>query len=223
MSTSPAPAWIGTRPTAAQCFALMLVGVIGIMIAGLQPLLLGALAQEGRVTAAQLGRAATSELLTMGLVAGLAGAVLRPARLRLLAIVSLILLAAIDAATPFARGEAVTLARALAGAPSGVLVWITICLIARAPTPERWSGIYLTVQTLAQFLFAAFLTAAVVPRYGAGGGFVGLAALCGLSAVFAFLLPENLAALPRDPEKSGPLPGPAGMAALAASFLFVAF
>ena len=42
--------------------------------------------------------------------------------------------------------------RALAGVPSGMLIWIAVAMIARSPTPERWSGIYLTIQTLAQFV-----------------------------------------------------------------------
>lgn len=53
-------AWIGARPTAFQLGVILLVGVGGVMIAGLQPLLLGALLQEGRITAAQLGHAATA-------------------------------------------------------------------------------------------------------------------------------------------------------------------
>jgi hypothetical protein len=200
----------------------MFVGVTGIMIAGLQPLLLGALAQEGRVAAAQLGQAATAELLTMGLAAAFAGAVMRPARLKLIAIAALTALALIDALTPQARGEMVTLARAAAGAPSGVLIWVTISMIVRSPTPERWSGAYLTVQTLAQFLLATFLTALVVPRYGADGGFIALAIFCLVNVAAAFLLPAEFAPLVRQ-ESSGGLPNARGWAALAVSFLYIAF
>ena len=76
-SAAPAkalPEWIGARPTWTEVCAIMYVGIIGVMIAGLQPLLLGALQLEGRLNAAQLGHAATAELLTMGIAAGLAGA-----------------------------------------------------------------------------------------------------------------------------------------------------
>ena len=65
--------WIGARPTNAQIFALMFCGVVGLMIPGLQPLLLGALVEEGRVSASQIGVVATGELLAMGLTAGFAG------------------------------------------------------------------------------------------------------------------------------------------------------
>jgi hypothetical protein len=134
---SEPPSWIGARPSAPQIFALMFCGVTGLMIAGVQPLLFGALAEEGRVGAAQLGRIATGELLAMGLTAGAAGSFLPARRLKTIAIAALVALAAANVASMFARGEMVTLARAIAGAPSGLLVWVTIALIARTPTPER--------------------------------------------------------------------------------------
>ena len=85
-------------------------------------------------------------------------------RLRAIGAISALALAALNVATVWASGETVTLIRALAGVPSGILIWITIAMIARSPTPERWSGIYLTIQTLAQFVLAAALTAWVISR-----------------------------------------------------------
>ena len=58
------------------------------MIAGLQPLLLGTLAQEGRISAAQLGHAATAELLLMGAASAYAGGRWKAERLRAIGIVS---------------------------------------------------------------------------------------------------------------------------------------
>ncbi|RYZ12043.1 MAG: MFS transporter, partial [Alphaproteobacteria bacterium] len=63
MSIAPVGEWIGPRPTRSQFSAVMFLGVTAIMIAGLQPLLLGTLATEGRLTSNQLGQAATAELL----------------------------------------------------------------------------------------------------------------------------------------------------------------
>ena len=104
-----APAWIGPAPNLTQATAVMTVGVMGVMIAGLQPLLLGALAQEGRLSAAQIGHAATAELLTMGLAAGLAGAWLKAERLKLIALVSGLVLAVLNVLTVQTTGEMVTL------------------------------------------------------------------------------------------------------------------
>lgn len=218
-----APAeWIGERPTAFQLGVILLVGVCGVMIAGLQPLLLGALLQEGRITAAQLGHAATAELLLMGAASAYAGARWKAERLRAIGAISSLVLAALNIATLWASGESVTLIRALAGVPSGVLIWITIAMIARSPTPERWSGIYLTIQTLAQFILAAAITAWVISRRGANGGFVALAVLCVTSAVAALALPNRLAPLVAGSNASN-MPNAPGFVALAATFLWMAF
>lgn len=218
-----APAeWIGARPTAFQLGVILMVGVCGVMIAGLQPLLLGTLAQEGRITAAQLGHAATAELLLMGVASAYAGARWKAEQLRAIGVVSSLVLAVLNIATLWASGETVTLVRALAGVPSGVLIWITIAMIARSPTPERWAGIYLTIQTLAQFVLAAAITAWVIVRAGANGGFVVLAVLCVMSAVAALALPNRFAPLVADGNASN-MPNAPGFVALSATFLWMAF
>jgi hypothetical protein len=214
--------WIGERPTALQLGVILLIGVCGVMIAGLQPLLLGTLAQEGRISAAQLGHAATAELLLMGAASAYAGGRWKAERLRAIGAISSLALAALNVATVWADGETVTLLRALAGVPSGILIWITIAMIARSPTPERWSGIYLTIQTLAQFVLAAALAAWVISRSGANGGFVALAVLCGISALAALLLPNRFAPLVADHSSSN-MPNARGLVALAAPFLWMAF
>ncbi|MFZ2030296.1 MAG: MFS transporter [Vitreimonas sp.] len=212
--------WSGPRPANPQIFALMYCGVVGLMIPGLQPLLLGALAEEGRLSANQLGIVATAELLAMGLTAGFAGSLLKASRLKLVAIAALIALAILDVLTPFARGDLVMLVRGAAGVPSGILVWITIAFIARTPTPERWAGAYVTAQTLGQFIVAALASAFIAPRFGADGGFVALAALCVASVPAALLLPRDLTPLPAA--ATAGLPNMRGWVALAASFLFLA-
>lgn len=215
-------AWIGPPPTRQEAVAVMFAGVVGVMIAGLQPLLLGALQQEGRLSAAQLGHAATGELLTMGLAAGLCGALLKPERLRAIGLIAGLTLALLDLITLKAGGEALTAIRAAAGLPSGVLMWMTIGMITRAPQPERWSGVYLTVQTLAQFVLASALTALVVGRFGANGGFVALAAISALAGLAALAAPRRYAPLAHADAPAG-LPGVRGLVALGACFLFLAF
>jgi len=214
--------WIGERPTPLQLVVVLLVGICGILIAGLQPLLLGALAQEGRVSASQLGHAATAELLLMGASCAYAGARWPAERLRVIGIVAALLLAVLNLLTLRVSGEMLTLVRALAGIPSGIMIWITIAMITRTPTPERWSGIYLTLQTLAQFAVAAALTVWVMPFSGANGGFVSLAVLCAVAAGAACLLPNRFAPLVAESAASG-LPHARGMIALAATFLYLAF
>ncbi len=221
-TASKSSAWIGPRPSGLHAASVMYAGIIGIMIAGVQPLLLGALQQEDRLSAVQLGHAATGELLTMGVAAGLAGAVLKPERLRWIGLAAGLSLALLDWATTKASGEALTLMRAAAGLPSGVLMWITIGMITRAPRPERWSGVYLTLQTLAQFLLSLVLTSFIVARFGANGGFLALAAISALAGLAALAGPERYAPLAHADAPAG-LPGVRGWVALTSCFLFLAF
>lgn len=196
----------------------MFCGVTGLMMAGLQPLLLGALANEGRLAAQDLGVVATAELLCMGLTAGVAGSALPATRLKLIAISALAGLGLANALTPLVAPSAILPLRAAAGVPSGLLVWVTISLIARTPTPERWAGAFVTAQTLGQ-LAMSLVIAALLLHFSSGGGFVALAALCGINAGAALLLPTALAPLLRA--ATGGLPTPRGWAALAVSFLLL--
>src|SRR5689334_8773607 len=86
--TASAGEWIGPRPSNLEIFAIMFVGVAGIMIAGVGPDLLGNLERSGRLTPSQLGQAFAAELLTLGIAAFVSGAVLKPARLKLIGVVA---------------------------------------------------------------------------------------------------------------------------------------
>jgi hypothetical protein len=156
----------------------------------------------------------------MGLTAGLAGSFIKAQRLKLIAIAALTALAIIDASTAFAPNAFIAPLRAAAGVPSGLLVWLTISLIARAPTPERWAGAFVTTQTLYQLLVAVALSALVMTTRGAAGGFLVLTALCALNALAALWLPHQLEALP-EAATTG-LPNLRGWIALSVSFFFLA-
>lgn len=223
MKTAHTASWIGPRPTAWQITAIVLVGTIGILIPGVQPVVLGVLLTEGHINLSQLGHAASVELLTMGGTAALAAALLTPRRLRTACIAAGLVLAFGNYFTPLARGETVTVLRAVTGAAGGLLIWITASMVARSAAPDRWAGIYLTVQTLAQFLFAAVMTSWISPANAVQGDF-GLLAMAGLVCVVAaYALPSAFVALPKaagDDERSL-MPPPRGFAALAIPLLLM--
>ena len=207
-------------PASAIC-GVMIVGIVGVLIAGLQPQLLGALAREGRLSDAQLGLTATIELLAMGLAAGATGLLVKPARLRMITLAATIILVLADWATPSLAGGGIMLARIVAGLASGVLIWITIGLIARTAMPERWAGIYLMTQTLAQFGVATIL-ASIIPAFGAHGGFLALGAISLITLPCLPFLPRAYPPLERG-EETTPLPPPAGLAALVSVLIYLAF
>ena len=82
----PRSEWIGPAPSPGAFAAVLLIGTIGMLICGVQPVLLGALVAEGRLSTAALGWATTAEFLALGFGIFVAGAVLKPRRLRLLVV-----------------------------------------------------------------------------------------------------------------------------------------
>ena len=211
----------GPPLSAREAGAAIAMGVISLLLAGAMPVLLGALADDHRLAVANIGDAAMAEALVMGLVTALCSALLRPHRLRIVGFAAILVLAALDLAMLWTSGMGVLLLRALAGAAEGVLLWITIGMIARTATPERWAGVFYTVLTLGQFILAAALTGLVMPRWGANGCFVLVAGLVAASAVIALFGRDEYGALPSGDVNAG-LPPPRGLIALAGTLLFAA-
>lgn len=200
--------------------AVLTAGVVGVLIAGLQPQLLGAMAVEGRLGTAELGVVATVELLAMGLAAAGAGAIVT--RLRPACVAAALALAGLDALTPAASGAAIAVLRAAAGLAEGVLIWLAIGLIARAASPARWAAIYLMAQTLAQLALAALLAGLVLPRWGSAGGFALLAAVSLLPLAVVAAIPAAYPPL-ADHNAPGGMPGRRGLVALGGVLLYLAF
>jgi hypothetical protein len=178
-----------TRTEAAAAIAL---GLLALLISGLMGLLLATLAGEGRLSASGIGLTAMLEALTTALVTGAAGIVLRPVRLRSIAAVAAVVLVILDLATLRTSGLGVMVVRALAGAPEGVLLWISIGFISRTATPERWAAVLFTGMGLTQLAAATLLSVLILPRFGANGGYVTVAAGAALALPVAFFLPHRL-------------------------------
>lgn len=216
--------WIGARPSGLQISIVMFVGIVGILIPGVQPIVLATLLAEKHIDLAQMGHAASVELLTMGLGASLAAALIQPRHLRAICLVTALVMAAANWVTASASGETVTLLRAVTGATGGILIWVTSCMIARSSSPDRWAGIYLTVQTLIQFLVAEAMGDWAQPRWGAQGEFGLLAAASVAAAAAALLLPNSFAPLPKPAHAAGGgIPPPLGFLGLAVNFLVMMF
>jgi DHA1 family inner membrane transport protein len=196
------------------------VGVNSLLALGVIPVLLGALADEHRLSAAGIGLAAMAELLSMGVVTGLAGILLKPRRLRLIGVLASLALVASDLAVLGASGPTILGLRAAAGAAEGLLLWITVGMIARTVTPERWAGVFFTSQVFAQLALAVVLAVWVMPRFGANGGFAALAAASLFGIAPALASPRRFADLPTAPGASG-APPPRGWIALGAILIYI--
>lgn len=197
------------------------IGVVALLIAGLQPVILGAMEREGRLSTAQIGLAATVELMALGVACGIAAAVFKPTRIRMKIGLACLLHAAAMLATTLTSGVGVIITRGAAGACAGVMLWLAIGVIARSARPERASGVFVTVQTFAQLVLAAVLPATVMEHWGVNGALATLAVISVFAALTSLVGPDSLAPLVRS-EDGGRL-DVRSMGGLAAVFLYMAF
>jgi len=208
-----------TRTEAAAAIAL---GLIALLVAGLFGILLATLRAEGRLSAAGIGQTAMLEALTTGLVTGGAGIVLKPVRLRMIAVIAAVVLAALNLATLPTSGTGLMLVRALAGVPEGILLWISIGFISRTATPERWAAVLFTGMGLSQLVVATGLSALVLPRFGANGGYVTLATFAALAVPVALFLPRRLGDVAAPGAETSGAPPFLGWVALAGTLCMAA-
>ncbi len=211
---------VGRPLIAREAVAAIAPGVVALLLSGVIAMVLGALADEHRLSAAGIGECATLEALVMGLTTGIAAAVLPPTRLRLVGVVSAAALGVLDLATMGAHSVSILILRTLAGVPDGLLLWITIGMIARSAVPARWAGVFLTALTASQ-LVLALGNMWVIPRFGANGTFAALAVVAFAEMAFAVWLPRSYAPLPKPDGESG-MPPLRGWIALFASLLIMA-
>jgi hypothetical protein len=178
--------------TPAEAAAAIGLGVLALLIAGLFGLLLAALAEEHRISASGIGFVTMLEALSTGLVTSLAGIFFKPRRLKAIGVAATIAVIVLDLATTRASGASILVVRGLAGAAEGVLLWISIGFISRTATPERWAAVLFTGMGITQLIAATAVSALVLPRFGADGGYVAVAAVMVLAIPVALFLPSRL-------------------------------
>lgn len=216
--------WIGDRPSWLQASANMLIGTIGMIICGVQPVLLGALVAEGRLSAAGLGWATTAEFLTLGVGIIAVGALLKPRNLRLIALIGGVITGSADLAMLAESGNTILINRAISGLGEALMVWVTGCMVARAAAPARWSGVFLTLQGTTQLAFAAIMPLTLMAWHGADGGFIGMAGTALLAIAAVPFLPNSMADLPAHTHtRLDVLASPSAILTLLSVFLIAAF
>ena len=211
---------VGPNLGPVQAGGVIVFGMIALLIIGVAPSLLGALVDEHRLTPAGLGITAMVELFSMGVTTGIAGAYLKPERLKTIGVGASLALAALNLATMNTSGGMIYFMRGLAGAPEGLLLWITIGMIARTVTPERWAAIFFSARVLSEMTVAYLYARTIIPQHGADGGFATLAlvALFGIPA--AVVCPSRYGPLAQAEGVTGALPI-RGIIALIATVVFV--
>src|SRR3569623_235882 len=93
------PGEVGVDQPAAAVAAAMVLGTVAFMILGIQPILLGARVEAGRLTEKALGKVATLETLALAAAAAVGPPFLRRGGIRTKLIVTSLALVAVDIAS----------------------------------------------------------------------------------------------------------------------------
>jgi DHA1 family inner membrane transport protein len=199
--------------TPANVASTLWLGSLGLLILGVQPVVLEPLVRFDRIGEAALGSAATIEILAIALGSVLGARLLRSMPARVVAVAGLLPFAAANLAMHWLTGLVPLLAlRAVSGLAGGMLVGLAIVSIARGQRPERLSAAFLVLQTTLQLCVSALIPYGASHLFPADFGFVAMAVL-GLASI-----PVLLAVPPRlEPLRPGVgSHGPVALAAWAA-------
>ncbi len=178
-----------------EMIAVMILATSTMLPTLLKPLLLGAMVQEGRLTAVQLGQAAAAEQFGMAITAFCAGAWLRPARLRWIALAAMMVCAAANFVTSQVFGGIIVPVRFFSGVASGTTIWLIMAMVARLEWPARFVGIYFSAQASVALSFSAIFSAWALPTAGAAGSFQILVGLIFVAMAVILLIPRRFSDL----------------------------
>ncbi|MGO4449899.1 MFS transporter [Phyllobacterium sp. TAF24] len=198
------PNWLVGSPTKVQVAAALWMGSIGLLILGLQPILLGAMFTEARLNLDELALVATAELITIGIGSVVFGLALSTRHLKLKSAVMMLLIAGLNQSMFYAHTPHEILGiRAVTGLIEGGAVAVAMELIARSRHAEFVGGLFVTLQTVAQSLLALLFALWVIPHFGSNGGFSALAIVGIASLALAALVPSYYGDLPKQAGSAG--------------------
>lgn len=202
-----------------QVVSLVVLAVIAGCVPAVQPLLLGDLFEKARISAEQLGWAASAEALGMAIAATLTNALMSPNRLRIIAVAAALTGSLANLATLFSSADAIILARAVNGVCCGVMLWIFVGMLARAKASTKIFAIYVTLSATCSFTLASLLSASS-PEMRTYLGYGLIASLNLVIVPLSLLFPNSYVRL----EGGGRvlLPRPLGAVALVACLLNLA-
>ena len=172
------------------------------MILGVQPLVLGALTEDHRLSIAGLGGLATLENLALAIFSALGSRIMGGPRIRVKATLVCLALAVANISIYLADSSAQLFAlRGIAGALEGLMLGAAIVILTSTPHPDRVNALFLAIQTIPQMVAAYFLPVAIIPRWGSSAGF-GLLCLVALLSVAGAWALRSPAVSRRDPGKA---------------------
>jgi MFS transporter, DHA1 family, inner membrane transport protein len=216
-SASPA---VVTKFTATETVSVILLTVLTGAIMASEPVMLGAMLQAHRLTAVQLGHAATAEPLATAAMAAFASSKLRPERMKAIAVIAVLVISLANFLTMFASGNGIVLARLLSGIASGITPWLLSCMVVRSQAPARVYGATTVVINIGGLSIVQLSSRFFIPHFGASGPYGMMFGFAVLMLIPALLIRDRLPPLPKMHHASSGLPT---LSALAALFAIVFF
>lgn len=206
---------------ARSVLAVIVIAALGGMTTSVQPMILGALENENRISEFQIGIISTTEMLAMALVNAVFAWKFHADRPRLMALCAAALVAVGNFTSLFVPGDILPLMRLLSGSGTGLIMCVLLATIVKQANPTRLAAFYLIAQTSFALFFSSVVRA-LLPIFGGNGGY-GLLMVAGLiSILLAFLIPKRAA---DDTQEAIPVRASAGpgraIAGLGGAMLFV--
>jgi hypothetical protein len=139
--------------SSANVLITLILGSVGLMVFGLQPLLFGSYVKEGVLTEQVLGLLGAVEVTGIAIGSGIAIPLLRKSRTAWVGLAGIMLMAAANLFQPHA-GDALLLfaARAICGLGEGLTVGIASYAIAGAHRVASWTAAFQLIQAASQFV-----------------------------------------------------------------------
>lgn len=179
--------------TAVCITSTMVIGTAAMLVLGLQPILLGGLAEAGRLTEAEVGRTAMVEIFGLAIGASIGPLFINSGHLRLKAGAIAVLLVLINLAFFGASSSLdIILQRGAAGLLEGLLLSSVAIILTHTRRPERMNGILLGVSTFPQMVAVYFLSTLLIPAYGLGVAFVLLAIAAGIALLAVIFVVDRV-------------------------------
>lgn len=149
------------------------IGAGGLLILGIQPVLMAGLIETGVLNDTSLGWSATTEILSVTLGVYLGPRWLVTQKPRFVIIVAALWMTLANLATPIASHTASVLwIRGAAGLAEGFLVAVAVLVVTYSRSPARISAIFLTVGAVPQGLMTYILPGWLSPHFGPDAGFI---------------------------------------------------
>jgi hypothetical protein len=216
MRAGPASTEATFEPDRLQAWATIAPGTAAMSVVGMQSLSLGNLVEAGHFSSRDSLTALLCELFCMGVAVAVAGTFLNARRLRLVYITAALGASVLNLAVAVVHGAGIVAVMAVEGAMSGLLIWITLGMLARRRHPEGWAAGFFMTQSAGQLVLGAMEVALFMPVFGPTGPAFAAALVLAASTLAAFALPN---AYPAPPTPG--LPTAQGGLGLLALFLYV--